>query len=51
MHSECFLNFLDLTSLALIVYANGTRGAVSSSWGRFHLCLHETTSLIFLINL
>ena len=51
MHSECFLNFLDLTSPALIVYGNGTRGAVSSSWGRFHLRLHETTSLIFLINL
>ena len=42
MHSEFFLNFLDPTSMALIVYGNGTRGAVSSSQGRFHLCLHET---------
>ena len=35
MHSEFFLNFLDLTSLALIVYGNGTRGAVSSSYVAF----------------
>ena len=50
MHSEFFLNFLDLTSLALIVYGNGTRGAVSSSWGRLYLCFHETTSVFNILN-